>query len=119
MVSKKTVVKAIIEKVEKEYKNATIRTPLVEGYEKPVRIGFKGKAGEGYIPDVVLDRKDATELYCVELEQDYQVDKWRLFSLYSLKEKGNLHIVAPEAHLSKLKEALNKSNISARILYFN
>ena len=119
MISKKMVVMAIIEKVEKEYDDAQIRTPLIEGYDKPARIGLKGKAEEGYVPDMVLRRKDATELYCVELEKDYQVNKWRLFSLYTMKEKGNLHIVAPEAHLPQLKEALNENSINARILYFS
>lgn len=119
MVSKEMVVRAIIEKLENEYNDAQISTPLVEGYDTPDKIAFGGKKGEGYVPDMVLNRKETTEVYCVELEGDYPVNKWRLFSLYSTREKGTLNIVAPEENLLQVREALNKNNINARILYFS
>ncbi|MDF1575841.1 MAG: hypothetical protein P1P86_11695 [Bacteroidales bacterium] len=119
MISKEMVVKAIIEKVENESDDAQIKTPLLAGYDKPDRIGFKGKSGEGYVPDIVLSRHDRTEFYCVELDEDLPVNKWRLFSLYTMKENGSLNIVAPEDNLSHVREVLNENNINARILYFS
>jgi len=112
-------VKAIIEKVENEYDDVVISTTLVEGYEAPEKISFKGSAREGFVPDVVLTTDGTTELYCVELDKDYQVSKWRLFALYSMKEKGNLNIVAPEDDLPQVREVLDEHNINARVLYFS
>lgn len=118
-ISKELVVKAIIEKVENEHEDAQISTTLVEGYETPEKISFKGSSSEGFVPDVVMNTHETTEIYCVELDKDYQVRKWRLFSLYSMKEKGNLNIVAPEDDLPQVREVLNENNINARVLYFS
>ncbi len=118
MVSKQIVVQAIIEKVEKEFDNVEIRTSVVEGYERPETISEKGNREEGFTPDVMLTSPEGTEIYEVEMDQNYQVEKWRLFSLYSGKKNGDLNIVTPEEQLPELRDVLNKNDIKAKIIYF-
>jgi len=118
MLDKKLVVQAIIEKAELDYDDLLIKTSVVEGYEKPDKITLKGTQDKGYVPDVWLRNEQTTELYEVELGQDYQLDKWRLFSLYSNRQNGNFNIVTPEDHLHQLRSVLNEHQIHARILYF-
>ncbi len=121
MVDKKVVVQAIIEKAEKEFQDALIMTSLVEGYQKPDRIAVKGGKMRQYTPDVLLKRDKAVDLYSVELgkKNDYELDKWRVFSLYIKKQKGSFNIVIPEDNLPRLRELLSSNHISARILYFS
>lgn len=118
MITKNLVVKAIIEKAENDFDDVEIKTSLVEGYRKPEKIIIKGNEERGYAPDVLLRSEKTTDIYEVELDKNYKLDKWRLFSLYSHKQKGNFNIVAPENNLHHLKEALKENQISAKIIYF-
>ncbi len=118
MVSKKIVVQAIIEKVESEFNDVEIRTSVVEGYERPETISPKGDSDKGYIPDVMLTSSEGTEIYEVEMDKQYEVDKWKLFSLYSSKNNGELNIVTPEEKLPELRAMLNDNDIKAKIIYF-
>ncbi len=119
MISKKIVVQAIIEKVEKEHTDVEIRTNLVEGFNQPEKIIIKGKQDKGYTPDVLLRGNNSTNIYEVELDQEYKLDKWRLFSLFSKKQKGSFNIVAPEDNIPLVRKALNENQINARIIYFS
>jgi hypothetical protein len=121
MVDKKIVVKAIIEQAKNDSQETKIMTSLVEGYERPERIGIKGAKKRDYTPDVLLRHDHAIELYTVELgkQNDYELDKWRAFSLYTQKEKGNFNIVIPEENLVRLRGLLAENNIKAKILYFS
>jgi hypothetical protein len=119
MISKKIVVQAIIEKVEKEYDDVEVRTNLVEGFNQPDKIIIKGKRDKGYIPDVLLRDNNSTDLYEVELNRDYNLDKWRLFSLFSTKQKGSFNIVAPEDNVPQVRKLLDENQIIARIIYFS
>jgi hypothetical protein len=121
MIDKKVVVQAIIEKAEKDNNEIKIMTSLLEGYERPDRIVIKGDQGKGYVPDVILKKEGTTDLYEVELgmEKQYELDKWRLFALYSHKQKGNFNIVTPEDNLPRLRELLKENEIKAKILYFS
>ena len=121
MIDKKIVVQAIIEKAEKDSEEIQIMTSIVEGYERPDRIVVKGDQKRGYTPDVILRKNETTELYEVELgkAKEYELDKWRLFSLYSHKQKGNFNIVIPEDNLPRLRELLKENQIKAKILYFS
>jgi len=121
MVDKKIIVQAIIEKVESDYDDVEILTDILEGYDHPGQIIIKGEKKIGYVPDVVLKKKKTTDLYEVELgrKDDYELDKWKLFSLYSHKQHGNFNIVIPEDNLTHLRKILKENQISAKILYFS
>ena len=119
MVTKKNVVQAIIEKVENNYNDVEIRTNMVEGYERPEKIIFKGNQDKGFTPDVLFRSEKSTDLYEIELNQDYKLDKWRLFSLYSTQKKGDFNIVTHEDYLHQLREVLKEHQINAKIIYFS
>lgn len=121
MVNKKIVVQAIIDKAEHDREYIEIMTSIVEGYERPARIMIKGEQGAGYIPDVILRKEHTTDLFEVELgrNKDYELEKWKLFSLYSHKQNGNFNIVIPEDNLTRLREVLKENQIKAKIIYFS
>lgn len=119
VINKKIVVQAIIDKIENENDDFEIKTGIVEGYTRPDKIIHKGDQDKGYIPDVVMQNDEKTELFEVELDQDFELDKWKLFSLYTNKMKGNFNIVAPEEILPQVRQVLNTENIKAKIIYFS
>lgn len=118
-VNKAHIVQAIIEKYKKDDDQVNFRTNLLKGYEKPGKIILKGKESEGYTPDVVMESPDRVELFEVEMGKQYHPEKWRLFSLFSNKQKGNFNIVTPEEQLPQLREFLDMNHIDAKILYFS
>jgi hypothetical protein len=67
----------------------------------------------------VIESKAGTDLYVVEQETAYDIERWRLLSLYALKLKGNLYIVVPEDHMSYISRKLEESKIRAGIIYFS
>jgi hypothetical protein len=117
-VNKKLVVQAIIEKIEDESENAEIRTSLVQGYEVPGKIIPKGQQEKGYYPDLISHQGRKTELYEIELTPESNLEKWRIFSLFSKKEHGTLHLVIPEVHLPFFRAQLTTHNIHAKLIYF-
>ncbi|MEA3478831.1 MAG: hypothetical protein U9R60_11670 [Bacteroidota bacterium] len=119
MISKKIVVQSIIEKVEKEHDDLEIKTSLVEGFSQPDKIINEGKRDTGYTPDVLLRDDNSTDIYEVELDKDFNLDKWRLFSLISNKQKGSFIIVTPEDNIPQVRKALDENQINARIIYFS
>jgi hypothetical protein len=121
MIDKKIVVQAIIEKAENDHEDVQIMTNILEGYERPERIMVKGEKKHGYIPDVVMKKNNTADLYEVELgkEKEYEVDKWKLFALYSHRQKGNFNIVIPQDNLHRMRELLKENQIKAKILYFS
>jgi hypothetical protein len=117
-VSKKIVAQAIIDKITNEKKPREIKTNLIQGYENPEKITIKDEK-EGYIPDVKAEMTDYTELYEIELDRDYEIDKWLLFSKHLKKSKGYFYIVTPEENLVAVRDLLKTNAIDAKILYFN
>jgi hypothetical protein len=117
-VSKKIVAQAIIDKIKDEKKPKEIRTNIVQGYDDPEKITIKDKK-KGYVPDVKAEMTDHTELYEIELEDDYEIDKWLSFSKHLKKSKGYFYIVTPEENLKMVRDLLKAHKIDAKILYFN
>lgn len=87
-------------------------------FERPESIKIKGRKKQ-VTPDLVLETRSGTESYVIELETTCDLDKWRLLSLYALRMKGNLNIVAPHENESYISRKVEESGISARIIYFS
>jgi len=117
---KKVVVQSLIGHIKKDSMDSKIKTNLVEGFRKPDKILRKGKDDtNGYVPDVISEKEGSVDLYEIEMsERDYQLEKWRLFSLYSLKSKGKFNIVTPKNKIDHLKDMLDEHKIHANIIYF-
>ncbi|MCJ7718026.1 MAG: hypothetical protein MUO54_16105 [Anaerolineales bacterium] len=118
MANKNNVVQAIIESIENNIEDVEIRTNLVEGFNNPDKIIHKGKPEKGFTPDVMLFKESAIDLFEVELNEEFQPDKWRLFSLFSKQQKGKFTIVTPKDNLPDLKKALKENYINATVLYY-
>lgn len=118
MISKKNIAEAIIQKAEREHQDVRIMTTMVEGFDRPEKIKFKKEEQGGFAPDVMLRSNDVTELYEIDLSQDYKLEKWKLFSRFSNNENRSFSIVTHKDHLHPLKDFLNQNNIEARIIYF-
>lgn len=118
MVSKKIVAQAIIQKAEEDYEDVKIMTSMVEGFEKPEKIMSKDTQTEGFTPDVMLRSNDVTELFEINLAQDFKLERWKLFSNFSSNKKRSFSIVTREEHVNPLRNFLKQNDIEARILYF-
>jgi len=117
-IQKEHVVKAVINKFNAEDDDLKFQTRLLDGYEDPGKIAIKGKESEGFVPDVVMEGSEKIDVFEVEMGKQYHPEKWRLFSLYSRKQKGQFRLVTPEQEASQMREFLDMNNISAKILYF-
>jgi hypothetical protein len=118
MIDKQFVIQAIIEKIENENTEPHIKTKMVEGYDVPEKITKQDSGHKGWIPDIIADKDDSTDLYEVELNQDFNPFKWEVFSMYARKLKGTFNIVVPQKNLLMIKNALKDNNIKAKIIYF-
>jgi hypothetical protein len=117
---KKLVVEALIKKLKNEDDAGDIKTILVEGYARPEKIIKKNNGQKGYMPDLISENKGRKNLYEVELdEENYVLEKWKLFSLYSKKSNGKFSIITPENKLELLQDMLKLNQINARLIYFS
>jgi len=118
-ISKELVVQAIIETIEKNRENPDIKALYAKGFEAPNKIITKGNEDKGYVPDVMYSDDGITELYEIELNNKVEMRKWKLFSLFTKKQKGHLNIVTPQENLSHFRQLLKTNNIkNAKLIYF-
>lgn len=118
-ISKELVVQAIIETIEKNHENPDIKALYVKGFEAPNKIITKGNEDKGYVPDVMYSDDDITELYEIELDKKVEMRKWKLFSLFTKKQKGHLNIVTHQGNLPHFRQLLKTNNIkNAKLIYF-
>jgi len=116
--SKEVVVEAVVNSIENTQTDAEIRTLHLKGYNQPEEITSEDKQSGSYIPDVEFRYEDHVELYEIELDTEIQLYKWKLFSRYTQKRKGNLNIVTQKENLSRFRELLKSHNIPAKLIYF-
>ncbi len=118
-ISKELVVQAIIETIEKNHEDPEIKALYVKGYESPSKIITKGNEDRGYVPDVMYSDDGITELYEVELDKKVEMRKWKLFSLFTKKQKGHLNIVTHQGNLPHFRQLLKTNNIkNVKLIYF-
>ena len=118
-ISKELVVQAIIETIEKNHEDPDIKALYVKGFENPHKIITKGNEDKGYTPDVMYRDDGITELYEIELDNKVEMRKWKLFSLFTKKEKGHLNIVTHQENLHHFRQLLKTNNIkNAKLIYF-
>jgi len=117
MVDYEIIIKALIEKSEQEKGVISIRSCYGD-YMRPETIILMGKKKKQFVPDLVITYKTQTDVYVIEQGTSYDINKWRLFSLYILKMHGNFHIVAPEENQSHISKILEETSISAKVISF-
>jgi len=83
--TKEIVAKAVIEKIEEDEEKFDIETRLVGSYYNPAKVVWKS-SHSGYTPDIkVSSPKGNSDIYEIEISDNYNEEKWRLFSLYAKK----------------------------------
>jgi hypothetical protein len=117
IMNKKIVVQAIINEIEKDPREFSIRTNVVDGYEPPERIPGIGVQQNGYVPDMVFEIGRYKELFDVELDHKIELKKWKAFSLYTSGITGGFTVVIPEKDRQQTREILESNSINARIIY--
>ena len=110
----------VSKKIKRDEEGSDIRTRLVDGYEDPDRISSKDNPENEYVPDVVSQTEEKTDLYEIELdERNYLLEKWRSYNRYLKGSGGTFSIVTPKQNLDVLKEYLKLNRIKARLIYFS
>lgn len=112
MVSKEVVAKAVISEIEKDNKASRIETDLIGDYSSPSKIVWKS-SNKGHVPDIKANTtKGVPVIYEIELSDEFDPEKWRLFSLYALKSKGRFVLVIPEIRLKKISSIIKKKELN-------
>lgn len=112
------VLRAVISTIKDGNELNKIEVKDLQDYDSPARISLKGQDG-GLVPDIAVYRNDEVDLYEVELDENIDIDKWRLMSLYAKKFQGHLFLVVPDFLKEKVKSELKTSSVNAGLLYFN
>ena len=115
---KSTILRVMIQDIEKKKHPMEIKTDHLENYNSPGKLTLKGKSGI-HKPDMVVVFDKETHLYEVELDKKMKPDKWKLYSLYARKNHGNLYLIVPDWLRDPVKERLKEENINAGLIYFN
>jgi hypothetical protein len=117
---KQTVAEAMIEKIKEDDSLISIETQYVDEYQKPDKISWKN-TGIGYTPDIrVVLKNGKKSLYEIELADEFDTDKWELFSLFARKNNGDLYLIVPEWMLDRVKDELHRKKINkVNLIYFN
>lgn len=117
VVDKAMVARVMVSKLQEEQKPKQIRTRYLKGFESPDNVSIKGDEKK-FSPDIMAIYDRETHLYEIELDNKMPVDKWRTFSLYARKNKGNLYLIVPDYLKDPIKEQIRNNDINAGIIYF-
>lgn len=88
------IIDTLIQKVKQDDKVVKIRSRFGKEYERPDRVMVKGRK-KHVTPDLVIKYGNRTDLYIVEQETSFDVEKCHLLSRYTSKLHGDLYILAP------------------------
>lgn len=116
--NKKLIANVMLEEIEKD-KPAKIETELFKNFKIPEKIVLKEK-NTGYTPDIKVVLDDGKiNLYEIELEEKYDIEKWKLYSVYAKRSKGDLYIILPDWMLDQVKNTLVQNEIkNVNLIYF-
>lgn len=117
MVNIEQVINTLIEKARQKEGLITIRSRFGNDFERPDMIKVKGRKKQ-IAPDLTIKFRNRTDLYIVEQESTYDLEKWRLLSLYAMKMQGILNILAPRDYETRISGKLEEAGIRARIISF-
>ena len=109
--TKEIVAKAVIEEIKKNNGNSAIETRWVKSFYHPAKLVWKSSQS-GYIPDIKVSSPEGnSDIYEIELSENYNEEKWRLFALYAKKLRGRFILIVPESKVDKISSKLTKNKI--------
>ena len=116
-INKEMIVNSVIDNLLEEQEPEEIKTPYISKYESPSKLKLES-TNETFVPDIIATYKDSSNYYEIELDDDFKINKWKLFSIQAKKRKGDLYLVVPEWLKESVKNELINQNIPARIIFF-
>jgi hypothetical protein len=119
MISNEQIIIALIEKAKQDRGIISIRSRFGNEYARPDALKLKGRKRKTMVPDLVIQYTQHADLYIIEQDTEYDIERWRLLSLYALKMQGQLHIVTSKDNEAHINSKLEESSISARLILFS
>ena len=116
MVTIEHIINTLIDKARQKEGMVKIRSRFGKDFERPDMIKVKGRKKQ-IAPDLTITFRNRTDLYIVEQESTYDLEKWRLLSLYAMKMQGILNILAPRDYEARISRKLEEAGIRARIIF--
>ena len=115
-VDKKNVVKSLVNRIKKA-NPVKIETAFLTDYTPPEKIKYEG-IKDSYTPTVLAIFKNHSDVYEVELNDNFAAQKYRLLTSYAKMKNGDFHLVIPSKYLNSAKSYFNENNIHAKIIHF-
>ncbi|MFB6318935.1 hypothetical protein [Saccharicrinis sp. FJH54] len=108
---KESITKAVLKEVVRHNRGAEIHARHTRDLPNPARLAWKNKE-ENYMPDIIVrNGKNGLNIYEIELTDEFDISKWRLYSMYARKSNGKLHLVLPRWLSNRAKEKIEESNL--------
>ena len=107
--NKETVVQAVITKINKNNRK-TIRTKYLKNFEEPEKVNDQ-KGLHNYVPDISVEYKGSLILFEIELNNKFNIHKWKSISEYLAPNNGKLTLVFPERMLYPVMYNIKKHNL--------
>lgn len=109
--NKESITKAVLKDVKKQYKGAEIHARHTRDLPNPAKFAWKNNEAN-YMPDIIVrNNGESLNIYEIELTDEFDVNKWRLYSLYAKKSRGRFHLVMPRWLLNRAKDKIQESNL--------
>ena len=118
LIKKEVIASAMIDNLVEEKHPKEIKTPYLEKFKTPAGIRIKD-GNRTYVPDITARFEHGSNLYAIELKNEFKPEKWRLFSIHAKKHNGNFYLIVPEWLKESVKEELQNQHISAGIIFFS
>jgi hypothetical protein len=117
-VTKEQVAQAIITQLEEQDNKISIKTGLFKTYKSPPKI-IQKSINAAYYPDIQITTSDGhINIYEIELNTKINIEKWRVFSLFTKLKQGELFIIVPEPNLSAIKRIIVENNFkNIKLMY--
>lgn len=109
--NKEAITKAVVKEIKKQYTKAQIQATYTSEFQNPSKLAWKNK-GENYMPDIIVQNvKEGLNIYEIELSGEFDIDKWKLYSLYAKKSNGRFFLVLPRWLMGKARQTLNDNEL--------
>ncbi|MFB6342227.1 hypothetical protein ACE01N_06670 [Saccharicrinis sp. FJH2] len=115
---KESITKVVLKEVTRQNRGAEIHAKHTRDLPNPARLAWKNKE-ENYMPDIIVrNGKNGMSIYEIELTDEFDIDKWRLYSMYARRSNGKLHLVLPRWLSTRAKEKIDECNLKNILVEF-
>lgn len=116
--NKRKISRAIILDLLKSMDPVEIKSKHIKDYDPPDAL-IKKRSDKKYTPDLIARLEQTMHLYEIELGDDPDTEKWKLFDAFTKMNGGKFFLVVPDTQKVEIRKTIKNTGISARILYFD